>query len=172
MSLIPFTYPLDAITLLRKKKAIRRELSAKGNLVDTRIAILGGSTTAEIRDMLELFLLHAGFRPIFYESGYNRFYEEVMFAESGLKQFGPEIIYIHTTSANILRFPAITDSSETIDTLLAEEMHRFTSVWQRIAEEYNCPVIQNNFELPHYRILGNLDRYDRHGSAKDRKSVV
>lgn len=163
MSLIPFTYPLDAITLLRKKKAIRRELSAKGNLVDTRIAILGGSTTAEIRDMLELFLLHAGFHPIFYESGYNRFYEEVMFAESGLKQFGPEIIYIHTTSANILRFPAITDSSETIDTLLAEEMHRFTSVWQRIAEEYNCPVIQNNFELPHYRILGNLDRYDRHG---------
>ncbi|NTV46351.1 MAG: tetratricopeptide repeat protein, partial [Chlorobiales bacterium] len=34
---------------------------------------------------------------------------------------------------------------------------------ERIEQDYGCPVIQNNFELPHYRILGNLDAYDTHG---------
>lgn len=80
-----FTYPLNTTGLLRKKRAIRRELSNRKDLDDKRIAILGGSTTAEVRDMLELFLLHAGIRPVFYESEYNRYFEDVMFPESGLK---------------------------------------------------------------------------------------
>jgi len=158
-----FTYPLNAHTLLRKKKAIRRDLLTQTNLDDKRIAILGGSTTAEVRDMLELFLLHAGIRPVFYESEYNRYFEDVMFPESGLKDFRPEIIYIHTTNLNIRRFPALNESCEAIEELLANEMNRFSGLWERIEQDYGCPVIQNNFELPHYRILGNLDAYDTHG---------
>lgn len=42
-------------------------------------------------------------------------------------------------------------------------MNRFSGLWDRIEQDYGCPVIQNNFELPHYRILGNLDAYDTHG---------
>ncbi len=67
----PLNYPFDAHTLLRKKKAIRRELLQGSNYIDKNIAILGGSTTAEIRDMLELFLLQDGIRPKFYESEYD-----------------------------------------------------------------------------------------------------
>lgn len=158
-----FTYPLNTTALLRKKRAIRRGLSNRKNLDDKRIAILGGSTTAEIKDMLELFLLHAGIRPVFYESEYNRYFEDVMFPESGLKDFRPEIIYIHTTNLNIRRFPALNESCEAIEELLAGEMNRFSGLWERIEQDYGCPVIQNNFELPHYRILGNLDAYDTHG---------
>jgi len=161
-----FTYPLDTTGLLRKKRAIRRDLSNRKNLDVKRVAILGGSTTAEIKDMLELFLLHADIRPVFYESEYNRYFEDVMFPESGLKDFRPEIIYIHTTSLNIRRFPALNESSEVIDGLLAGEMNRFADLWERIEQDYGCPVIQNNFELPHYRILGNLDAYDIHGRAR------
>ena len=29
-----------------------------------------------------------------------------------------------------------------------------------------CPVIQNNFELPSYRIMGNLDAVDIHGRVR------
>ena len=32
----------------------------QANLVSTRIAILGGSTTVEVKNMLELFLLGSG----------------------------------------------------------------------------------------------------------------
>ncbi len=161
-----FTYPFNAHTLLRKKKTIRRDLLTQTDLDDKRIAILGGSTTAEVKDMLELFLLHTGIRPVFYESEYNRYFEDVMFPESGLKDFRPEIIYIHTTNLNIRRFPALNESSEAIGDLLAGEMNRFACLWERIEQDYGCPVIQNNFELPHYSLLGNLDAYDIHGRSR------
>lgn len=160
------SYPFDVDYLLRKKKAIRRELLARPDWVTKRIAILGGSTTAEIKDMLELFLLKDGIKPEFYESGYSRFGEEVIFSEPALRDFAPELIYIHTTNVNIGRYPSVTDTGEDIDRLVAAEVNRFKQIWDRIADDYSCPVIQNNFELPHYRSLGNLDSYDIHGRTR------
>jgi FkbH-like protein len=157
------SYPFDVHYLLRKKKALRRELLSSTNFVEKRIAILGGSTTSEVKDMLELFLLKDGIKPVFYESGYNRYYEEILFAGEALKNFAPEIIYIHTSSVNVSRYPSINESAEAIDGLVADEVNRFRQIWNRIADEHSCPIIQNNFELPHYRGLGNLDCYDVHG---------
>ena len=55
-------------TLLRKYKSLRRELFAQETQwLDKRIAILGGSTTTDIRKMLELYLLSYGIRAKFYE---------------------------------------------------------------------------------------------------------
>lgn len=161
----PLNYPFDAHTLLRKKKAIRRELLLRPDLLDKRIAILGGSTTAEVKDIIELFLLHDGIRPIFYESEYNRYYEDIMFPNKELEQFVPEIVYIHTSSVNIIRFPSIRDSATDVDMLLTAEIDRYKALWDRITTTYSCPIIQNNFELPHYRGLGNLDSYDIHGRS-------
>jgi FkbH-like protein len=156
-------YPFDAGYLLRKKKLIRRELLSKKDLIEKKIAILGGSTTAEVKDMIELFLLNDGIKPVFYESDYNRYYEDVMFTNEALKEFAPDIIYIHTSAVNITRFPTITESGDDILKLVAGETKKFTEIWNRITSDYSCPVIQNNFELPHYRPLGNLDAYDIHG---------
>ncbi|MDP1558302.1 MAG: HAD-IIIC family phosphatase [Nitrosomonas sp.] len=160
------SYPFDAHYLLRMKKAIRRELISRTDLMEKRVAILGGSTTAEIKDMLELFLLKDGIKPVFYESGYNRYYEEVLFSGAELKQFAPEIIYIHTSNVNITRYPSVLERAEDIDGIVAGEVNRFRKIWDRIAAEYSCPIIQNNFELPHYRGLGNLDAYDVHGHTR------
>lgn len=162
----PLDYPFDAHQLLRKKKSIRRNLMNRSDFVDKRVAILGGSTTAEIKDMLELFLLNDGIRPVFYESEYNRFFEEIMLPNSSLKDFAPDVIHIHTTSVNITRFPSVHESGDDVETLLAEQVERFEGLWDRIASEYACPVIQNNFELPHYRGMGNLDCYDIHGRTR------
>ncbi len=46
-------YPFEAHFLLRKKKSIRRDLLRRSDFMDKRIAILGGSTTAEVKDMLD-----------------------------------------------------------------------------------------------------------------------
>ena len=64
-------YPVEDI--LRKRKSLRRELSAVDGLQQVRIAVLGGSTTSEIVDLLEIFLLASGFRPEFLQSDYGRF---------------------------------------------------------------------------------------------------
>jgi FkbH-like protein len=159
-------YPFDANTLLRKKKALRREMLQQSGLLDKRIAILGGSTTAEIRDMLELFLLKDGIRPEFYESGYNRYSEDILFPNSELEQFAPEIVYIYTSCVNITEFPSFEHSENDIKNLLHNEIDRYQVLWDRITAAYSCPIIQNNFELPHYRGLGNLDGYDIHGRSR------
>ena len=159
-------YPFDAQLLLRKKKGIRRQLLESGqNRIHKNIAILGGSTTAEIRDMLELFLLDMGIEARFYESEYNRYWQDVMFDEPALHDFRPDLIYIHTTSRNITSFPEVTDPPETIERNLKETFETFRQMWQKIADCYHCPVIQNNFERPSFRLMGNRDISDIHGRS-------
>ncbi len=152
-------YPYDCELLLRKRKSLRRQLLARKEeaYIEKRIAILGGSTTADVKDMLELFLLGAGIRPSFYESEYNRFYEDAVFGNSELDDFAPEIVIIWTSFVNLLNTPKIKDTPAEIAAKLNEDYRRFERVWESLAERYNTVVIQNNIELPYMRPLGNLD---------------
>lgn len=161
-----FDYPFDPNYLLRKKKSIRRKLIEKNNFLEKRIAILGGSTTAEVKDMLEIFLLNGGIKAIFYESEYNRYYEDAVFANAKLKEFAPDIIYLHTSGVNISRYPSFSESAEEVENLILVEMERFSNIWDCISAEYSCPIIQNNFELPYYRGLGSLDNYHINGRTR------
>jgi len=102
-------YPIDASVVLRKKHAIKKELLQKKGLIPKNIALLGGSTTAEVKTILELFLLNIGIVPKFYESEFNRYYEEAAFENKALDAFKPDIIYIHITNKNIISYPHMTD---------------------------------------------------------------
>lgn len=159
-------YPFNSKYILKKRRAIKKSLLLEKE--DTRflykkIAILGGSTTHDIRDMLELFLLNFGIKPAFYESEYNQYWQDIMFDNQDLVVFRPDIIFIHTTTRNIKHFPKVTDTSEVIDERIREEYVLFERMWQKIEDVYHCPVIQNNFEHPFYRLLGNLEFTDVHG---------
>lgn len=91
-------YPFDAALILKKKRAIRRELKKdEKQYVRKNIAILGGSTTSEVKDILELFLLNYGIEPVFYESEYGQFWQDAVFENAVLDAFLPDLIYIHTT---------------------------------------------------------------------------
>lgn len=159
-------YPFDSQLILRTKKKIRRELlAADVQRLHKKIAILGGSTTAEIHAILELFLLDQGIEPEFYESEYNNYWQDVMFDAPELLAFQPDIIYIHTTTRNINTFPQITDDEETIRHTLEEVFGNFRVMWEKITETYHCPVIQNNFERPWYRLMGNRDVSDLRGRS-------
>ena len=48
-------YPLDVNKILRKKKSIKKDLLLNDNFIEKKIAVLGGSTTSEIKNILELF---------------------------------------------------------------------------------------------------------------------
>ena len=80
-------FPMAVGDILRKRQALKRELLKQTNLVPTRIAILGGSTTTEVKSMLEIFLLAQGIEPVFYESGYNRYFEDVLVRKSRSVEF-------------------------------------------------------------------------------------
>lgn len=159
-------YPFDAPYIMSKKKKIKKLLLGRGGaFMDKRVAILGGSTTDGIRIALELFLLNHGIRPAFYESGYNQYYEDAMFPNAELEAFAPDVIYIHTTNRNVTTYPAVTDTGDEVEGLLRAQLRKFTDVWDRLAEAYRCPIIQNNFEMPLYRLLGNRDASDVHGAV-------
>lgn len=160
-------YPFDARYLIKKKKSLKRELlSTDTKYVEKKVAILGGSTTHDIAAIMELFLLNFGIKPEIYESEYNKYWEDVMFDNPELTEFAPDIIYIHTTGRNIANYPAIGMSAEDVASLLESELSRFKAMWQKIEEKYHCPVIQNNFEFPTYRLLGNSDCYNVSGRVR------
>jgi FkbH-like protein len=157
------SYPLDSLLILRKKNKIKRMLLEKVGFIEKKIAILGGSTTSELTNILELFLLNNGIRPIFYESEYNKYYEDALFGTPELDRFKPDIIYIHTSIVNITSFPEIGASSEAVDQLVTDQLSKFQSIWDAL-QKYNCAIIQNNFDLPATRSLGNFECYAPSGA--------
>lgn len=155
------TYPFDPQLILKKRRAIRRELLASGGpWLDKKVAILGGSTTHDIREMLELFLLDQGIRPTFYESEFGQYWEDATFGSPGLDALEPDVIFVHTSTRNILRWPAPGDGQAEAEALAEDTMSRLEAMWDKLADRWHCPVIQNNFELPHYRLMGNREAVD------------
>jgi FkbH-like protein len=151
-------YPFADIDVITRRKKIKRELLARD--VERRkikLAILGGSTTSEIKHALEIFLLDRGIMPEFYESDYNQYFNDVVSNNRKLLSFEPELVYIHTSYVNIARFPTVDMGSAEVDQLLLEELDHFQVLWDKIFDLFDCSIIQNNFDLPPYRSLGNLD---------------
>lgn len=157
-------YPFDAEYILKKAKSIKRQLLADGSSrIKKKIAVLGGSTTHNIVKTLELFLLNHGIEPSFYESEYAMYWEDAMFGSEELNAFVPDLIFIHTSLRNIREFPAVAASAEDVEAMLDAEYGKFENMWKKLEETWHCPIIQNNFEYPFYRLMGNQDGVDVHG---------
>lgn len=157
-------YPFDNEYILKKSKRIKKELLASENTrIVKKIAVLGGSTTHDIIRVLELFLLEQGIEPQFYESEYAMYWQDAMFENPELKEFGPDVIYIHTSNRNITDYPELNDSKDAVLEKEANAFEHFRVMWDKLRETYACPIIQNNFEMPFYRLLGNRDVVDVHG---------
>ena len=159
-----FEYPLDTGYLLRKKRAIKRELRAQGTAnLHKKIAVLGGSTTNEVVDQLEMFLLNYGIEAEFYQSEYNQYWQDAMFGSEELDAFAPDVIYIHTGFRNITEFPTTASTKQEVEEMLQAQYQHFEVMWEKLSEKFRCPIIQNNFERPNYRLLGNKDISDYRG---------
>lgn len=156
-------YPFDSSFIMKKKKSLRRTLLADGSQrIKKKIAVLGGSTTSDIISALELFLLDSGIEPEFYESEYKQYWQDAVFGNPELDSFAPDMIYIHTTARNVDFTPSVQMSPEQISDALEERFAKLVQMWEAL-ERFHCPIIQNNFELPYYRLLGSRDAYDVHG---------
>ncbi|MBR4832476.1 MAG: HAD-IIIC family phosphatase [Butyrivibrio sp.] len=156
--------PFDNSYIMKKSKTIRKTLLADGtDRIKKKIAVLGGSTTHDIIRILELFLLNYGIEPEFYESEYGQYWQDAMFPPKELSDFAPDVIYIHTSNRNITDYPTLSDSKEDVDAKFERTFKHFETMWDNLSSLYKCPIIQNNFEAPFYRLMGNRDAYDIHG---------
>jgi len=159
-------YPFDSAYIMKKRKSVKRALLSDGTTrLKKKIAVLGGSTTNDIVSIMELFLLDAGIEPEFYQSEYAQYWQDAMFPSEELEGFSPDIVFIHTTNRNITEYPQMTDSPDAVKAMLDKEFDRFKQMWQVLNSRFNCPIIQNNFEMPLFRLLGNKDCSDYRGRS-------
>ena len=149
-------YPFDNALILQKKKRLKKELLLKEGLIEKKIAILSGSTIGEVQNILELFLLNYGIKPVFWQGQYARYYENLVFESDQLKEFAPDFIYIHTTAKNLENLPLPTDNAEDVNAKLENEFAKFKTCYEA-ALNLGAIVIANNFEKPFYRMYGNKD---------------
>ena len=161
-----FSYPINGKKLLRKKIKVKKDLLERNTgFIEKRIAVLGGSTTNEIVDQLELFLLNYGIKPTFYQSEYAQYWQDAMFGSKELDDFQPDVVYVHTSWRNITEFPTTSSTKEDTDVLLENTYNHFAVMWDKLAERFQCPVIQDNFDRPAWRLLGNSDVSDYRGRS-------
>ncbi len=151
----PKLYPIDADYIMQKKRSILREFKDVGDFIPKKIVILSGSTVGELEAILRIFLMEKGIEPEFLIGNYGRFYEDIVFDDGTIKDFAPDIIYIHTSYRN-LNFPPFSLDEDESEEFAKREFERFCSAINS-ALSYNCPVICNNFELPLYRPAGNAE---------------
>jgi FkbH-like protein len=147
---------LSLAELLMKRKSLRRQLRAQPGLHPVRIAVLGGSTTSAIVDLLEILVLLGGLDPTFHESEYGRFYDDPVHDPQSLIAFGPDVVYIHTSCHNVPPLSPGTTGPE-LEAQVRSQLARFRAIWDAIDQNLGCQVVQNNFELPPYALLGNMD---------------
>lgn len=116
-------------------------------------------------DQLGLFLLQYGIEAEFYQSEYAQYWQDAMFGTPELDEFHPDIIYIHTSWRNLTALPTTADSEADIDAMLTDQYTHFETMWQALEAKFGCPIIQNNFDRPNFRLMGNRDIWDPHGRS-------
>lgn len=150
-------YPFDSDQIISSKKKLLRLLKEHESGTPLRIAVLGGSTTSDIVKVLELFLRNRGIIPSFYESEYAQYWSDAVFGTPELGAFRPELVFIHTCSRNIEEKPTVGEDAKSVSEKLEREYARYEKMWTSLSEKFGCVIIQNNFEMPSERLLGNRE---------------
>ena len=108
-----------------------------------------------------------GIAPVFYQSEYAQYWQDAMFGNEVLSDFRPDIIFYPYLAAQYHNtVPKMTDTEAEVEAALDQQYRHFETMWEKLKETYHCPIIQNNFELPFYRLLGNRDASDFHGRTR------
>lgn len=135
----------------------QRKSQVKGSGFDKLPVVRqGGATTDLICQMLELFLLNEGIRPVFYESGYNRYYEGAVFENENLSSHNPDFILLVTCVQNLQNVPHLKASQSEYTESLKADQNRFYQIWDKLEANHGVPVIQFNFSQPAESSLGNF----------------
>ncbi len=159
-------YPFDSRYIIKYKKKIKKNLiNENASRIKKKIAFLCGSTANDIISSLELFLMNFGIEPVFYISEYNKYWEDSVFGNPEFENFKPDIIIIHTTSRNITYFSKdFSDLKEDVHQKIENQFIHYKEMWEKL-KRFNCPIIQNNFEMPLLRPMGNADFWEIHGKT-------
>jgi FkbH-like protein len=156
---------LDYSSLIKLRRFLPGDASdaASGRVV--RLAILGGPTTIQLRQLIELFLAGEGIAAEIYEAEYGLFRQEILTAGSGLDNFGPEIVFLATGARDVTRVPPIDVDAVAVQQFAETELADWLQLWETAQSRWNATLIQNNFEPSPERVFGHYTL--RHPAARE-----
>jgi FkbH-like protein len=158
--------PLLDYSSLMKLRCILAEPSTQTSAIEVlRLAILGGPTTIQLRQLIEVFLAGEHMAAEIYEADYGLFRQEILTPGSGLDRFGPEVVFLATGAREVGRYPRIRDDIQAVCRLADDELRDWIQLWETCAARWGATVLQNNFEIPPGRILGHYSL--RHPGARE-----
>jgi FkbH-like protein len=150
-----------AMTLVRLQKELRR-----GAAATLKLAILGSFTTHQLADLVALYLFALGIDAKIYESDYDVSHQEIADSSSQLYEFRPDVLFLATARRSLAHLPDYQDSPQRVRELVDEEVGRWSNLWNTAQERLGCQILQNNFDIPPGRILGNHEMRHHAGQAR------
>ncbi len=143
----------SAQSLFRLRKILREaNVCSPGT---TRLAVVGGFTTKQLSQFVDLFLFSAGVDADIYEADYGTFRQEILDPGSQLYSFEPQTIFIATSWRDLAHWPDFQEDQAGLRKLVAAELADWAGLWQTAYDRLGCQIIQNNFDLPAWRTLAN-----------------
>jgi FkbH-like protein len=136
------------------------------SLPGTKFAVLGGFTTTQLAQAIELALFSMGGCLELLEGDYGVYRQEILDPTSSLYRWEPRTIFLATSWRDLIRRPAIDSSREEVEKLVEAEVSDWMALWRTAHERLGCQIIQNNFDRPAWRQLDNHEA--RHPASLSR----
>jgi FkbH-like protein len=155
---------LDYSSLIQLRRWLPPPEQLAGPAPPLRLAILGGPTTIQLRQLIEVFLAGEGIAAEIFEGEYGLFRHEILTPGSSLDTFAPQVIFLATGARDVMRLPAIDADAGTAKSLAEQELADWSVLWERANTRWNATIIQNNFEVVPDGVLGHHAL--RHAAAR------
>jgi FkbH-like protein len=133
-------------SLFPKIEGLVSKLASTGDswLRETRIAVLGTSTTSLLIPVLRALCFRDRIRAEVYEGLYGAPDQEILDASRGLAKFRPAIVFLPLNWRDA-GLPGMTADPEAVVSSFIE--HR-KMLWTRLTEQFGCHVVQHAFDFP------------------------
>ncbi len=139
--------------------------AAAGKPAPLRLAILGGPTTVQLRQLIEVFLVAEAIAVEIFEGEYGLFRQELLQPSPELVAFAPQMVFIATGVRDIARLPALSADAAEVERLAAQEVESWLALWELAHSRWNATILQNNCEIVPGGALGHYGL--RHPAAAE-----
>jgi len=148
---------LDYTAALNLHRVLKSLQDQPGQSAPLRLAVLGSFTTSQLIAMIELSLFAAGIEAEVYEADFGVFRQEILDPTSGLYEFRPQVLFLATSWRDLGGAPALHGDPAQTGSLIDAEVDNWLSLWNTAYQRLGCQIIQNNFDAPAWRQLGNFE---------------
>ncbi len=120
-----------------------------------KLAILGGFTTTQLAQAIELALFSMGGQVEILEADYGVYRQEILDADSALYRFQPNVVFLATSWRELIHRPTLDQDRAEVAALVEAEFADWSLLWKTAYERLGCLVVQNSFDRPAWRQMDN-----------------